>query len=66
MYQCNDLQHIEFENVSMQHIIPSSLPTPPALDINAALARKVITQHGYLTGLTVAQIIDIDDKVFSL
>jgi len=29
-------------------------------------AKKVITQHGYLTGLTVAQILDIDDTVFSL
>jgi len=35
-----------------------------ALDVYAALARKVITQHGYLSGLTMAQIVDIDDNFF--
>ena len=39
----------------MQLNVPRCLPTPPATEIDVALANKVITQNGYLTGLTMAK-----------
>jgi hypothetical protein len=58
------MMHGKRENFVMQHNVQSCLVMAPAINIYAALASKVFTQHGYLTGLTMAQILENVDHFF--
>ena len=56
---------MQFEIVIMEVDGPICILVAPAMTICAALASKVFTQHGYLTGLTMARTLIFDDRLFS-